>query len=303
MSIDKFGRYHPYSRYRGSGAGEGSPGIGITLTDYGDFNIENKRLTNVADPKDDADCVNKRSALTLDDNDSFNARNKRIIALADPMAKHDAVNLQYYLATKYNCDSNSLTNVANPKLDTDATNKKYVTDKVDVLKADITSNNTKCREATAKISSIEEKISNSCLMLNTNLKYNAKNKTIENVAPPQNLPDAANKSYVDEQINNLTQTVNNSCITLFNRKTHIYGAYNASNRRIANVATPQNNLDAVNKYYINEIIIKPINEQIRKINTRLNDLEDINKSKNINEPEVVKKDLPNVLDADVDRIL
>ena len=36
----------------------GLPGIGFKLTDDGDFDIDGKRLTNLADSTDDSDAVN-----------------------------------------------------------------------------------------------------------------------------------------------------------------------------------------------------------------------------------------------------
>ena len=54
MSLDKFGRY------RGKRApARGRPGIGFVLTNNGNFNIQNKRLTNVALPNDPAHVATK----------------------------------------------------------------------------------------------------------------------------------------------------------------------------------------------------------------------------------------------------
>ena len=54
MSVDKFGRY------RGKRApARGRPGVGFILTANGNFNIQNKRLTNVASPNDAADVATK----------------------------------------------------------------------------------------------------------------------------------------------------------------------------------------------------------------------------------------------------
>ena len=52
----------------GTGKGErgepGLPGIGFNLTDDGNFDLDKKRLTDVADPLDDQDVVTKKD---LDD--------------------------------------------------------------------------------------------------------------------------------------------------------------------------------------------------------------------------------------------
>ena len=48
----------------GTGKGEkgepGLPGIGFNLTDYGNFDLDSKRLTDVADPLDDQDAATKK---------------------------------------------------------------------------------------------------------------------------------------------------------------------------------------------------------------------------------------------------
>lgn len=49
MSLDVFGR--------ALSASKGPPGIGFNLTEDGDFDIQKKRITNVAPPQDFHDCV------------------------------------------------------------------------------------------------------------------------------------------------------------------------------------------------------------------------------------------------------
>lgn len=54
MSIDIFGR-----QFRSAETpNRGPPGLGFKLTPNGDFNIENKKLCNVADPESNGDAVN-----------------------------------------------------------------------------------------------------------------------------------------------------------------------------------------------------------------------------------------------------
>ena len=57
MSIDVFGR----SLSSSSKVARGPPGIGFNLTEKGDFDLENKKLCNVADPVDEGDAVNLKS--------------------------------------------------------------------------------------------------------------------------------------------------------------------------------------------------------------------------------------------------
>ena len=44
---------------------KGDPGIGFNLTDDGNFDIDSKRLTDVAEPKDNSDAATKSYVLTV----------------------------------------------------------------------------------------------------------------------------------------------------------------------------------------------------------------------------------------------
>ncbi|KAF5275341.1 hypothetical protein FQR65_LT04169 [Abscondita terminalis] len=80
MNVDKFGRAHHQKIQI-----EYATANGLQLTNDNQFNIENKRLTNVADPVDG----------------------------------HNAMTLQYYLKTRHELDGNRLKNVADPEEDDD----------------------------------------------------------------------------------------------------------------------------------------------------------------------------------------
>ena len=54
MSVDLFGRTLPSKK----GIIKGPPGIGFNLTVKGDFDLEEKRLCNVAKPQEPSDAVN-----------------------------------------------------------------------------------------------------------------------------------------------------------------------------------------------------------------------------------------------------
>ena len=81
MKISNIG-YMGYSNVQletssGTGRGErgepGLPGIGFNLDDDGNFDLDSKRLTDVADPVDDQDAATKKY---LDDHVSRNAASK-----------------------------------------------------------------------------------------------------------------------------------------------------------------------------------------------------------------------------------
>lgn len=60
MSLDVFGR-----KLAGSQASRGPPGIGFQLTEDGNFNLENKRLCNIAIPTQPNDAVSLLSLKTI----------------------------------------------------------------------------------------------------------------------------------------------------------------------------------------------------------------------------------------------
>ena len=72
----------------GTGQGErgepGLPGIGFNLTDEGNFDLDSKRLTDLADPVDDGDAATKKY---VDDHISSDAASKKYVD--DENAKQD----------------------------------------------------------------------------------------------------------------------------------------------------------------------------------------------------------------------
>lgn len=58
MTVDVFGRV-----LNRESSVRGPPGIGFKLTETGDYDIENKLLCNIADPKEFNDAVNLRTLL------------------------------------------------------------------------------------------------------------------------------------------------------------------------------------------------------------------------------------------------
>ena len=63
----------------GTGQGErgepGLPGIGFNLTDDGSFDLNSKRLTDVADPVDDGDAASKKYVLSHISSDAASKKN------------------------------------------------------------------------------------------------------------------------------------------------------------------------------------------------------------------------------------
>ncbi|KAF5276255.1 hypothetical protein FQA39_LY06604 [Lamprigera yunnana] len=95
MSVDKFGRL--YENMRRGAAASGSflrspSGLSFKLTPENDYDMDNRRLTNVIDPANSS----------------------------------DVLNLKYYLSSKNNCGGRRLLEVGIPSSETDAGNKANV---------------------------------------------------------------------------------------------------------------------------------------------------------------------------------
>lgn len=95
MVVDKFGRQQGSGRSGGGSAiVRGPPGIGFKLTTNNDFDIENRRICNVGDPKDDGDVVNKKCTLIVREK-VVSARKRRLIDVDEPELDTDATTKKY----------------------------------------------------------------------------------------------------------------------------------------------------------------------------------------------------------------
>ena len=134
-----------------SGKGiQGAPGIGFSLTADGNYDMINRKLTNVGAPSANADAATKKyvddnsssstSRLTVDSD--INMRNRyRITSLKSPIDSDEPATKQYADSTFLDRDGSrsmigdlsmnnkKIKNVGTPTSDTDAATKKYVDDK------------------------------------------------------------------------------------------------------------------------------------------------------------------------------
>ena len=141
---------HPFSR-----GIQGAPGVGFSLTADGNYDMNNKKLTNVGAPSANTDAATKKyvdenssgsattSRLTVDSNIDMNDR-YRITNLITPQDSKDPAT-KYYVDNTFldrdgsypmkgnlNMDKNKIVGLATPTSNTDAATKKYVDDsKVD----------------------------------------------------------------------------------------------------------------------------------------------------------------------------
>ena len=134
---------------------QGAPGVGFSLTADGNYDMNNKKLTNVGAPSANTDAATKKyvdenssgsattSRLTVDSNIDMNDR-YRITNLITPQDSKDPAT-KYYVDNTFldrdgsypmkgnlNMDNNKIVGLATPTSNTDAATKKYVDDsKVD----------------------------------------------------------------------------------------------------------------------------------------------------------------------------
>ena len=130
----------------------GAPGVGFSLTANGDYDINKKRLTNVAAPTDNEDAATKKyvddnssgphssSQLTVDSNIDMKDQ-YRILNLKHPVDADEPATKQYSdskfldrngsrtMIGNLSMNNNKIIKVGTPTDNEDAANKKYVDDK------------------------------------------------------------------------------------------------------------------------------------------------------------------------------
>ena len=105
-SVDKFGHY------RGFQGKAGPPGLGFNFNKEGDFDLSNKRLTNVKDPQKDHDVVTKNylkgmmdiNTILMDKNKkTWMCKHKKLSDVENPENGGDVVNLSFLKDNTLNC--------------------------------------------------------------------------------------------------------------------------------------------------------------------------------------------------------
>ena len=220
---------------------QGAPGVGFNLTADGNYDISNKKLTNVGTPSDNTDAATKKyvddnssgspstSRLTIDSN--IDMKNTyRITNLKTPQDSRDPAT-KYYVDNTFldtdgsypmkgnlNMANNKIVGLTTPTSNTDAATKKYVDDtgvgnitKDIDLKYSYNIKNSKKRTfnqlkaATESLVSYEE-VRENFIGINEadamKTSLDMGNNFIYNVKTPTNIDQAVNKSYVDTTVSN-----------------------------------------------------------------------------------------------------
>ena len=226
---------------------QGAPGVGFNLTADGNYDMEEKKLTNVGEPTSDTDSATKKY---VDDNSG---------------GKTSLITVDSNIDMK---SQFSITKLKTPSNNDDAATKKYVDDsKIDgsvFLKLDGT------RPMTGNLNMNNQRILNipaptgnnqPTPLAYTNLAYlkvdgsnpmtnelNMDNKKIINLLSPTNNSDAVPKKYVDDSISNQNFS------SFFKKDGSISMTSNldVGGNKIINLQYPSSEADAANKKYIDD---------------------------------------------------
>lgn len=137
MSIDKFGRTLQNEENYGKFV---QTGQGIPISLDGNYDVQHKRIENLADPVYVKDAVNSdyvlgkvKSCLRLKVGGFYDARHNNIRRVKDPVENDDAVTKQYLeslipkkLSTGYSLENFRLMDIAYPQSFGDGVNLQYV---------------------------------------------------------------------------------------------------------------------------------------------------------------------------------
>lgn len=243
ITIDKFGGYRTGIKYL-----PGPSGHGFKLTVNSDYDIDNKRLTNVALPKENNDAVtvsySDSKYVTMSEK-GIDARKRKITNVLDPVNESDVVTKGYndsYLNKKFkscvlfnesdniiNCKSFRISNIENPSDSNDAVSLHYFNGKLRQTIVEETKDHLKHNEnneidlrnkkiyldfaenptSPVTLKQIGEMLIN-YIEINLNNEIDVRDAYIRNIKKPARKHDASNKEYVD----NLFLSVKNEIINL-----------------------------------------------------------------------------------------
>ena len=220
---------------------QGAPGVGFSLTANGNYDIDQKRLTNVGAPSNNTDAATKKyvddnsggtpttTRLTVDSNIDMKNR-YRITNLSTPLDGKEPPTKDYVDNTfidrdgsypmkgNLNMDNNQILNLPAP------TGRKQPTPLAfsDMKYLHVAGTN---------------KMTNN---------LNMDNKKIINLRPPTSNTDAATKKYVDDSIPDTSSFIKkDGSVSMTNN-------LNLGNKKIVGLATPTTNTDAATKKYVDD---------------------------------------------------
>ena len=239
---------------------KGLPGVGFKLTDDGDYDIQNKKLRNVASPETNNDVTTKsyvdNKALLVDGSNkmlgALNMDNRRVENLAP--ARHgfsDAVSSLHMNTFFFDLNTNDgkieaqnpidmknqkILGVKDPILHSDASNKFYVDSSLN-FKAD----KTELANYLKKDGSIS-----------VTSDFDFGNNKISNLAEGTGNSDAVTKHQLQT---GLSTKPNTNQVVLRDGSQDMTGNLNMSQKKIVNLADPTGRNDATGKGYVDRLFL------------------------------------------------
>ena len=193
---------------------QGAPGVGFNLTADGNYDMVNKKLTNVGNPVSNTDAATKKYV------DDHKFDNSEFLKLDGSHQMTGDLNMNNY----------KIENLKLPTADGDSSNKKYVDDKASSI----------------DLSPFLKKDGS----IPMSGELNMSNNTIDNIKTPTINHHAANKYYVDFIVNNNKPDL--SPFLKKDGGVPMTGSLNMNGHKIINLAKPTNNNDAANKKYVDD---------------------------------------------------
>lgn len=241
MSIDKFGRHEYSLKIKGA---KGPPGEGFKLTSEGNYDIDNKQLKNVGDPKEDGDVVNlktfKEQTLIKEEMEIINSRSKkpekiniwnaggaRIRNVDDPIEGSHVVTKQYLEANTpkesdnyWSFGNKRLVKVSDPHDNTDVVTKGWFSEN-SIAKR-------KYNYSIAKRKKIKDKED----------VWDCGEKRLIYLDDAVNATDAINKQTLTRELQSVTSK--------FPKLSEDNKGYDFGGKRVGNIGDPVNDNDATN---------------------------------------------------------
>ena len=258
---------------------QGAPGIGFSLTADGNYDMNKKKLTNVAAPSDNTDAATKKyvddnsgsfttTGLTVDSNIDMKDR-YRILNLKHPVDADEPATKQYSdskfldrdgsrtMIGDLSMNNNKIIKVGTPTVNDDAATKKYVDDK---------SNGSFASTRLTVDSNIDMK--NRYRITNLSTPLDGKEPTTKDYTdntflnrdgsyPMKGNLDMDNSRIYRLPIPNGSQqpvplSFGDSRYLLVSGTNMMLYDLNVNHKKIVNVKTPFNDTDAVNKKYVDD---------------------------------------------------
>lgn len=146
MSVDKFGRHEVTLQHRKV---RGPPGEGFSLTPKGHYDMKNKLVRNMGEPKAGKDAVTlhylQKNCLMKLENKTIECESKTLRNIGKAELENDAISLQYLknetlfrtLDGHFDVKGKLIRNLESPIEDADAATRGYINSVVRTLKKEI----------------------------------------------------------------------------------------------------------------------------------------------------------------------